>query len=123
MLQLARELIKARDVFWTVFSTWITSQVNSYPPLGRLGLQIVRTLLPDIQELGQATFDEITAGLRNTDYSFLLAFLPGNPLSTDYIPTLQTVWHEINILLRNVVHTQEQKIDKHMGAKAILLVT
>ena len=121
MLKLARELIKARDVFWIAFSTWVTSRVNSYAPFGRHGLQIVRTLLPNIQELGQATFDEITAGLRTTDYSFLLAFLPGKPLSPDSIPALKTVWHEINILLRDVAHTKEQTIDKHMRAKAILL--
>ena len=121
MLQVARELIKARDEFWTAFSTWITSRVNSYAPHGRQGLQIVRTLLPDIHELGRATFDEITAGLRNTDFSFVLAFLPGNPLNADSIPALKTVWSEINILLRDVAHCQEQKVDKHMGAKSILL--
>ena len=98
-----------------------TSRVNSYAPHGRQGLQIVRTLLPDIHELGRATFDEITAGVRNTDFSFVLAFLPGNLLNADSIPVLKTVWSEINILLRDVAHCQEQKVDKHMGSKSILL--
>ena len=48
MLELAREFIRARDVFWTAFSTWITSRVNSYAPHGRQGLPIVKTLLPVI---------------------------------------------------------------------------
>ena len=98
MATMARELIRAKKVFWLAFTTWITTRVNAYAPAGKQGLAIVRTLLPDIVEMGRATFDEITAGLRVSDHSFVLAFLPGNPLNADNIPSIKTVWTEINSL-------------------------
>ena len=113
MLAMARQLISAKNDFWDSFNTWITTRVNAYAPAGRQGLAIIRTLLPDIVEIGRASFDEITAGLRINDYSFVLAFLPGNPLNADSIPSIKTVWTEINSLLRDVAHYQEQKVDRH----------
>ena len=121
MLAMARDLIKAKNDFWLAFTTWITTRVNAYAPPGKLGLAIVRTLLPDIVEMGRATFDEITAGLRECDHNFVLAFLPGNPLNADNIPSIKIVWAEINSLLRDVAHCSEQKADKHSQAKGILI--
>ena len=121
MLAMARELIRAKNDFWDTFNTWITTRVNAYAPAGRQGLAIIRTLLPDFVEMGRASFDEITAGLRVNDHSFVLAFLPGNPLNADSIPSIKTVWTEINSLLRDVAHCQEQKVDRHSQAKDILI--
>ena len=121
MLIMARNLIKAKNDFWLAFTTWITTRVNTYAPPGKLGLAIVRTLLSDIVEMGGATFDQITAGLREYDHNFVLAFLPGNPINADNIPSIKIVWAEINALLRDVAHCGEQKADKHEQAKGILI--
>ena len=121
MLLMARSLIKAKKDFWDAFTTWATTRVRTLAPPGKIGLAIVRTLLADITEMGEATFDQITSGLREYDHNFVLAYLPGNPINADNIPPIKIVWAEINGLLRDVAHCGEQKADKHEQAKGILI--
>ena len=44
-----------------------------------------------------------------------IAFYP------DSIPRLKLVWHEVNVLLRDIANTKEQLVDKHSGSKDILI--
>ena len=70
--------------------------------------------MPDIQEVADATFDQLTDGIRNHDYNLLLCFVPGNPLNTDSIPQLKLGECVI-------ANTKEQLVDKHSGSKEILI--
>ena len=89
LLKMAIDLVKSPDVFWPHFGRWVSTRVNAYTEIGRDGLRIVRTLLPDIEN-GGASFYEITAAIRRSDYSMLVCYVPANPLNPEGHPPAQS---------------------------------
>ena len=59
IMKVATELIKGRDIFWIHFSDWVLNRVDTYMENGGDGLRIFRTLLPNIQEVADYTFDQL----------------------------------------------------------------
>ena len=92
MIVMSRRLIKAKKDFWDAFTAWASTRVRTLVPPEKKGLAVINTLLADVTEMGEASFDQITNGLREYDHNYVLAYIPGNPINADNIDPIKIVW-------------------------------
>ena len=65
LLAESKTLVTSRELFWTLFETWLKQRVTHYVDAGDNGLDIVRTIVPKTQELLNQTFVDIRQTVRS----------------------------------------------------------
>ena len=112
--------MSCREKFWTLFETWIKRRVNDYVNPGNDGLEIVRTLLPDTQEILNQTFVNIRQTVRTECTLTVWCYVTTQLINPESIPTLQDIWRDINVILSKVSALKTSASDKHSAGVDVL---
>ena len=116
----SKTLVTSREKFWVLFETWMKKRVNDYVSPGDNGLEIVRALLPDTQELLNQTFVNIRQTVRTECVMTLWCYVTTQLLNPESIPTLQDIWKDVNIILSKVSALKTSASDRHSAGLDVL---
>ena len=117
----SKTLVSCREKFWDLFEAWIKRRVNDYVSQGNDGLQIVRTLLPDTQEILNQTFVNIRQTVRTGCTLTVWCYVTTQLINPESIPTLQDIWRDINVILSKVSALKVSVSDKHSAGVDVLI--
>ena len=116
----SKTVVTSREKFWTLFETWMKKRVNHYVDPGDNGLEIVRTILPETQELLNQTFTNVRQTVRSECVLIIWCYVNTQLLNPETIDTLSEIWKDVNQILNKMSTLKVSPSDKHSAGIDVL---
>ena len=116
----SKTLVTSREKFWSLFETWMKKRVSQYVDPGDNGLEIVRTIFPDTQELLNQTFTNVRQAVRSECNLTIWCYVNTQLLNPETIDTLDIIWKDVNQILNKVSTLKVSPSDKHSAGIDVL---
>ena len=95
-------------------------RMTHYVDVGDNGLDIVRTILPETQELLNQTFIDIRQTVRSECVLTIWCYVTTQLLNPEAIPTLSKTWKDVNTILNKVSALKMSPSDKNKSGIDVL---